>query len=96
MSNAAVHPISKYCQFSIVLDLIADSDIVLDPRTSFTATKCFALIHRVCELGTIQGLSAKSAPAGTVHGEATAYEVLADSGCKIVGDAWAIHAVGFP
>ncbi|KAL3775657.1 hypothetical protein ACHAW5_008127 [Stephanodiscus triporus] len=49
---------SKHNCLNVVLDLIADSDIVLDPQTSFTATKCFALIHRVCELCTIQGLSA--------------------------------------
>jgi hypothetical protein len=49
---------SKHNCLNVVLDLIADSDFVLDPKTSFTATKCFALIHRVCDLGTVQVLPA--------------------------------------
>ncbi|KAL3810725.1 hypothetical protein ACHAXA_008498 [Cyclostephanos tholiformis] len=48
---------SKHNCLEVVLDLIANCDFVLDPRTSKTATKCFALIYKVCELGSIHVLS---------------------------------------
>lgn len=41
---------SRHNSLDVVLDLIADRSFVLDPKTSSTATKCFELLHHVCEM----------------------------------------------
>lgn len=64
---------SRHNCLNVILDLIADSRFVLDPKTSSSATKCFELIFRVCELGnssTAQnsgGLSASNNAAVRAH-----------------------------
>ena len=50
---------SKDNCINVLLDMISDSAFVLDPNTSSTATKCFALIHKTCNLVNIQTLPAK-------------------------------------
>ena len=50
---------SKENCINVLLDMISDSAFVLDPKTSSTATKCFALIHKTCNLVNIQTLPAK-------------------------------------
>ena len=42
---------SKHNCLNVILDLISDTGFVLDPKTSSSATKCFELIYRVCQLG---------------------------------------------
>ena len=41
---------SKYNCLNVILELIANTQFVLDPKTSSSATKCFEIIFRVCEL----------------------------------------------
>jgi len=44
---------SRHNCLNVILELIADSDngFVLDPKTCSSATKCFEILYRVCELG---------------------------------------------
>ena len=44
---------------TVIFELIADSGFVLDPRTSTSATKCFEVVYRVCELRSTTALTSK-------------------------------------
>lgn len=42
---------SKHNCLNVILKLIADTDFVVNPKTSSSATKCFELMYRVFEVG---------------------------------------------
>ncbi len=49
---------SRHNCLNVILELISETEFVLDPRTSSTATKCFEIVYIVCKLGNAHGIPA--------------------------------------